>query len=68
MVRIAIAGAGGFAQILAQHISQTTEHALIVLSRRVCRHSPLVQSENRPPANQTDSPSPSSKSTAPSAK
>lgn len=41
MVRIAIAGAGGFAQILAQHISQTTEHALIVLSRRVCLQTPL---------------------------
>ncbi|KAH6631140.1 hypothetical protein B0J18DRAFT_121492 [Chaetomium sp. MPI-SDFR-AT-0129] len=32
MTRIAIAGAGGFAQILAQHISQTA-HALLVLSR-----------------------------------
>ena len=34
MMRIAIAGAGGFAQILAQHISQTA-HALLVLSSRV---------------------------------
>jgi hypothetical protein len=34
MMRIAIAGAGGFAQILAQQISQTA-HALLVLSRRV---------------------------------
>ena len=42
MVRIAIAGAGGFAQILAQHISQTTEHALIVLSRRVCLQTPYA--------------------------
>ncbi|KAK4246780.1 hypothetical protein C7999DRAFT_15137 [Corynascus novoguineensis] len=33
MMRIAIAGAGGFAQILAQQISQTA-HALLVLSRR----------------------------------
>ncbi|KAK4241648.1 hypothetical protein C8A03DRAFT_41002 [Achaetomium macrosporum] len=33
MMRIAIAGAGGFAQILAQQISQT-EHALLILSRR----------------------------------
>ncbi|KAL2264718.1 hypothetical protein VTJ83DRAFT_7228 [Remersonia thermophila] len=33
MMRIAIAGAGGFAQILAQQISQTS-HALLVLSRR----------------------------------
>ncbi|KAL2023172.1 hypothetical protein VTK56DRAFT_3778 [Thermocarpiscus australiensis] len=32
MMRIAIAGAGGFAQILAQHISQTA-HALLVMSR-----------------------------------
>lgn len=34
MMRIAIAGAGGFAQILAQQISQTA-HALLVISRRV---------------------------------
>ncbi|KAK4104219.1 NAD(P)-binding protein [Parathielavia hyrcaniae] len=33
MMRIAIAGAGGFSQILAQQISQTA-HALLVLSRR----------------------------------
>ncbi|KAK4122494.1 NAD(P)-binding protein [Parathielavia appendiculata] len=33
MMRIAIAGAGGFAQILAQQVSQTA-HALLVLSRR----------------------------------
>ncbi|KAH6649744.1 hypothetical protein F5144DRAFT_542892 [Chaetomium tenue] len=32
MMRIAIAGAGGFAQILAQQVSQTA-HALLVLSR-----------------------------------
>lgn len=34
MMRIAIAGAGGFAQILAQQVSQTA-HALLVLSRNV---------------------------------
>lgn len=34
MMRIAIAGAGGFAQILAQQINQTA-HALLVLSRTV---------------------------------
>ncbi|KAK4153216.1 hypothetical protein C8A00DRAFT_34053 [Chaetomidium leptoderma] len=33
MMRIAIAGAGGFAQILAQQINQTA-HALLVMSRR----------------------------------
>ncbi|GAB1313867.1 hypothetical protein MFIFM68171_04077 [Madurella fahalii] len=33
MMRIAIAGAGGFAQILAQQINQTA-HALLVISRR----------------------------------
>jgi uncharacterized protein YbjT (DUF2867 family) len=39
-MRIAIAGAGGFAQILAQQISQTA-HALLVLSRRVCLNPEL---------------------------
>ncbi|KAJ4306107.1 hypothetical protein N0V88_000903 [Collariella sp. IMI 366227] len=33
-MRIAIAGAGGFAQILAQNISQQTAHALLILSQR----------------------------------
>lgn len=34
MMRIAIAGAGGFATILAQQLSQSA-HALLVLSTRV---------------------------------
>lgn len=42
MMRIAVAGTGGLALLIAHYITEDTSHHVVLLSRQVCLHQSLA--------------------------